>query len=347
MPEHDASTQLRGLDLPALTRYFAAQGVDMHGDLRAELISGGRSNLTFLIADDKSRWVLRRPPVAGLTPSAHDVAREFRVTDGLQGTDVPVARTVALCEDDAVMGAPFAVVEHVDGHVLRRATDLDPFSDDEVDGCVTELIRVLAALHAVDYREAGLEKFGRASGYVARQVKLWTSQWERVHYADIPDVERLGSALAAAIPDRDVTTIVHGDYRIDNTILSPTDITRVEAVLDWELSTLGDPLADAALMCIYRDPAFSLVLGEEAAWSCEPDPGSRRAGPALHGCQRPRPEALGLLLRVGQFQARRRRGRHLPPPSSPAPPRATSSPRAADAVPVLAAAGLTALAAKS
>lgn len=346
MAEHDTRTQLRGLDLPALTRYFAAQGVAMQGDLRAELISGGRSNLTFLIADDTSRWVLRRPPVAGLTPSAHDVAREFRVTDGLQGTDVPVARTVALCEDDSVMGAPFAVVEHVDGHVLRRATDLDPFSDDEVDGCVTELIRVLAALHAVDYRAVGLEKFGRASGYVARQVKLWTSQWERVQYADIPDVERLGSALAAAIPDRDVTTIVHGDYRIDNTILARTDITRVEAVLDWELSTLGDPLADAALMCVYRDPAFSLVLGEDAAWSCERIPAPDELAQRYAVASGRDLEHWDFFRALANFKlavvAAGIYHRHLAGATE-----GDEFARAADAVPVLASAGLTALAGTS
>ena len=346
MPEHDTPAQLRGLDLPALTRYFAAQGVEVTGDLRAELIAGGRSNLTFLIADDKSRWVLRRPPVAGLTPSAHDVVREFRVTAGLQDTDVPVARTVVLCEDDSVMGAPFAVVAHVDGRVLRRAADLDPYSDTEVDGCVTELIRVLAALHAVDYREVGLEKFGRGSGYVARQVKLWTSQWERVRYTEIPDVERLGSALAAAIPDRDVTAIVHGDYRIDNTILSPTDITRVNAVLDWELSTLGDPLADAALMCVYRDPAFSLVLGEEAAWSCERIPAPDELAQRYTVASGRDLEHWDFFCALANFKlsvvAAGIYHRHLAGATE-----GDEFARAADAVPVLAAAGLTALAGKS
>ncbi|HEY5857079.1 MAG TPA: phosphotransferase family protein [Aldersonia sp.] len=346
MPEHDTTTQLRALDLPVLTRYFAEHDVDVSGDLRAELISGGRSNLTFLISDDKSRWVLRRPPVAGLTPSAHDVAREFRVTAALQDTDVPVARTVVLCEDDSVMGAPFAVVEHVDGHILRRSVDLDPFSDTEVDGCVTELIRVLAALHAVDHRAVGLEKFGRESGYVGRQVKLWTSQWERVKFTEIPDVERLGSALAATIPDRDVTAIVHGDYRIDNTILSPTDITKVDAVLDWELSTLGDPLADAALMCIYRDPAFSLVLGEEAAWSCERIPSADELAQRYTLASGRDLEHWDFFCALANFKlavvAAGIYHRHLAGATE-----GDEFARAADAVPVLAAAGLTALAGKS
>ncbi|MCX5044790.1 phosphotransferase family protein [Aldersonia sp. NBC_00410] len=262
-------TALAGLDLAALTSYFAANGVTVDGELRAELIAGGRSNLTFLVADDRSRWVLRRPPLAGLTPSAHDVVREFRVAAALQQTPVPVARTEVLCEDTSVMGAPFAVVEHVDGRVIRTARQLDTLTDAELESCVDELVHVLAALHGVDYRAVGLETFGKPSGFVGRQVKIWNGQWDRVKATEIPDVDRLGALLADRIPERDVTTIVHGDYRIDNTILSKTDAGRVEAVLDWEMSTLGDPLTDVALMCVYRNPSFSKVLNEDAAWSSE------------------------------------------------------------------------------
>ncbi|MDF3308979.1 phosphotransferase family protein [Rhodococcus sp. T2V] len=257
----------RGLDLVALQKFLSDLNVPLNGDLRADLISGGKSNLTYAILDDSSRWVLRRPPTAGLTPSAHDVAREFRITSALQGTDVPVAATVALCEDDSVMGAPFTVVEHVTGQVIRTKSDLDALSDADIDSCTDELVRVLGALHNVDYDAVGLSQLGRPDGYVARQVKLWASQWGRVKTTDSADVDRLHAALAESIPQQSESSIVHGDYRIDNTILAPGDVSTVAAVVDWELSTLGDPLTDVALMCVYRHPALDLVLGEPAAWT--------------------------------------------------------------------------------
>jgi len=256
-----------GLDLPALHRFLVDSGIAVDGELRAHLISGGKSNLTYGIVDDTSRWVLRRPPTAGLTPSAHDVAREYRITSALVDSGVPVARPVALCEDDAVMGAPFTVVEHVEGRVVRSRSDLDALSDDEIDACIGELVRVLGGLHDVDYVAAGLGGFGRPDGYVARQVKLWASQWERVRTRELPDLERLHARLAESIPESPAPTIVHGDYRIDNTILDPTDTGRVAAVVDWELSTLGDPNTDLALMCVYRNTALDDVLGFDAAWT--------------------------------------------------------------------------------
>lgn len=256
-----------GLDLVRLRKFLSESEVSLDGDLRAELISGGKSNLTYAIFDDSSRWVLRRPPTAGLTPSAHDVAREFRITSALQGTDVPVAATVALCEDDSVMGAPFTVVQHVRGQVIRTKSDLEALTDHDIESCADELVRVLGALHNVDYAAVGLGEFGRPDGYVARQVKLWASQWERVKTEDSADVDRLHAALVDSIPAQSESTIVHGDFRIDNTILAPGDVSTVAAVVDWELSTLGDPLTDVALMCVYRHPALDLVLGEPAAWT--------------------------------------------------------------------------------
>ncbi|UYP18736.1 phosphotransferase family protein [Rhodococcus sp. Z13] len=258
-----------GLDLDALKGFLADSGVDVHGEIRAELISGGKSNLTFGLRDDRSHWVLRRPPTAGLTPSAHDVAREFRITSALQGTGVPVAPTVVQCEDDSVMGAPFTVVDYVDGRVVRSKTDLDALTDGEIDRCVGELVRIIAELHQVDFEAVGLGNLGRPDGYVNRQVKLWASQWGRVKTRELPDLERLHAALADSIPESPAPSIVHGDYRIDNTILDSTDPGRVVAVVDWELSTLGDPLTDLAMMCVYRHPALDDVLGFPAAWSSD------------------------------------------------------------------------------
>lgn len=267
-------TNLDGLDLGALDRHLRAEGIARAGELRAELISGGRSNLTFRVFDDASKWVLRRPPLHGLTPSAHDMAREYRVVAALARTAVPVARAISMRNDDSVLGAPFQMVENVEGRVVRSADELEALEalggPGTIEACVDALIKVLADLHAVDPYAVGLGDFGKADGYLERQVRRWGSQWDHVQLPDDTrdaDVKRLHSALAERIPVSPRTSIVHGDYRIDNTILDEQDPTVVRAVLDWELSTLGDPLSDAALMCVYRNPNFDDVLGMRAAWT--------------------------------------------------------------------------------
>ncbi|WP_395309510.1 phosphotransferase family protein [Mycobacterium sp. AMU20-3851] len=267
-------TNLDGLDLDALDRHLRAEGVARSGELRAELLSGGRSNLTFRVSDDASSWVLRRPPLHGLTPSAHDMAREYKVVAALAGSAVPVARAITMRNDDSVLGAPFQMVENVDGVVIRSASELEalPGGAPVIEKTVDALIKVLADLHAVDPQAVGLGDFGKAEGYLERQVRRWGSQWEHVRLPDDTrddDVKRLHSALAERIPASPRASIVHGDYRIDNTILDEDDPTVVRAVLDWELSTLGDPLSDAALMCVYRNPNFDDVLGMRAAWTSE------------------------------------------------------------------------------
>ncbi|WP_410873426.1 phosphotransferase family protein [Nocardia sp. A7] len=257
------------MDIGALELFLRAQGVEVRGELRVELISGGRSNLTFAAADDVSRWVVRRPPVAGLTPSAHDMAREYTVTDALQGSAVPVAKTVAFDAQGTALGAPMTVVEFVDGLVIRDQDDLATLTDSQVAASVAELVRVLARLHEIDPHAVGLDKFGRPAGFVERQVNLWASQWDRVKTRELPDVAVLHAALSEAVPRESSASIVHGDFRIDNTILDAADPGRVRAVVDWEMSTLGDPLTDVALMCVYRSPVFDLVLGSSAAWTSD------------------------------------------------------------------------------
>ncbi|QRY62529.1 phosphotransferase family protein [Gordonia sp. PDNC005] len=258
-----------GLAAADLRRLLESNGVDVIGDLRIDLISGGRSNLTFDVRDDVHHWVARRPPMGGLTPSAHDMEREWAVTSALARTGVPVAPTVAIDRSGDVIGAPCTVVEFVDGDVIRSSDDLARFSDAQVDASIDALVRTLADLHAVDYAAVGLAEFGRPEGFAARQIKLWARQWGIVKTRELDDVDRLVGILSDRVPAAARNTIVHGDFRIDNTILAPGDPGRVAAVVDWELSALGDPITDVALMCVYRQPVFSSVLGFDAAWTSD------------------------------------------------------------------------------
>lgn len=258
-----------GLDVDAVGGHLVGLGVELNGPLTARLIAGGRSNLTYVMSDAETSWVVRRPPTAGLTSSAHDMAREFRVTEALTRTDVPVPTPLALCEDMSVIGAPFTVVEFVQGRTIRTQADLAALKDEQLAGCVESLVRSLAALHAVDHVAVGLGEFGRPDGYAARQLKRWSGQWAQV--ANGPDgrAESLAEALRERLPDQKQTSVVHGDFRIDNTLLGDDDATSVRAIVDWELSTIGDPVADVALMCVYRHPALDLILGTEAAWTSD------------------------------------------------------------------------------
>ena len=262
-------SDLPGMNRVALERFLRAEGIDVDGELTVEMISGGRSNLTYKVYDDTSTWVVRRPPTSGLTPSAHDMAREWAVTDALASTAVPVAETVAFDREGAVLGAPMTVVRFVPGRVVRTREDLRDLTDEQVTDNAAELVRVLAELHAVDPAAVGLEKFGRPDGFVARQVATWARQWQTVKTRELPDVDRLHRALEAAVPTRSAASIVHGDFRVDNTILDAQDVSSVAAVVDWEMSTLGDPLTDVALMCVYRQPVFDAVLGADAAWTSD------------------------------------------------------------------------------
>jgi aminoglycoside phosphotransferase (APT) family kinase protein len=260
-------TDLPGMDLPALTAHLASRDLLPDGPLEVSLISGGRSNLTYEVRAPGTRWVLRRPPTAGLTASAHDMVREWTVMSRLQGSSVPVAHTVTLCEDVSVLGAPFTIVDFVDGAVVRTRDDLEAVDDAALSQVLDDLVATLAALHNLDIDQVGLTSFGRPDGFVERQVALWWRQWRAVRTRDLPDLERLHRALDAGIPASRRASVLHGDFRIDNTILSPSAPARVQAVVDWELSALGDPMTDVALMCAYRHPAFDAVLGAPAAWT--------------------------------------------------------------------------------
>jgi aminoglycoside phosphotransferase (APT) family kinase protein len=339
-------TESPSLDLEALHAHLLSRGVDLEGPLRADLIAGGRSNLTYAVTDGATRWVVRRPPLAGLTASAHDMAREFRVTSALHSSAVPVARPIALCEDETVLGSPFTVVEWVDGVVVRDREDLATLCDDELRRTTGSLLEILASLHAVDISEVGLSDFGRPTGFLQRQVALWRRQWDRTRTRDLPDLERLHARLTDMVPASSDAALVHGDYRIDNAILSASDPATVLAVVDWELSTLGDPLTDVALMCVYRHPALDLILGIPAAWTslrlASPEELAERYARIAGRDLGPWPFYLGLaylkLAVIAQGIAHRA---HAGADAG------RDAARAADAVPELVAAGLSVLSARN
>jgi aminoglycoside phosphotransferase (APT) family kinase protein len=254
---------LDGLDLPALARFFAGNVAGFGGSLTAELLQGGRSNLTYVLTDGTKRWVLRRPPLGELTPSAHDVGREYQVIAALSGSGVPVAPAVALAGSD-LLGVPFSVVEYVDGPVIRTTRQLHAMSPADITRCGYAVVDVLARLHEIDPVSVGLAEFGRPEGYLARQVRRWYDQWHRVQTRPLDDIDTLHARLAEACPPESGASIVHGDYRIDNVILDREDPAVVHAVVDWEMATLGDPLADLGLHLVYADPAFAPVLAGAA-----------------------------------------------------------------------------------
>ena len=250
-----------GVDLESLRGFFADNVAGADGRaLSAELIAGGRSNLTYGITDGEHEWVLRRPPLGHVLPTAHDMAREYKVITALVDTDVPVPRTYALCEDNDVNGAPFYVMERVHGRVLRTGEELASLTPDEAAACSRELVDVLARIHRVDYEAVGLADFGHPDGFMERQLRRWGQQWERSKAEDLPAVDEVARRLRNALPESGPPTIVHGDYRLDNTMLANDDAGRVAAVLDWEMSTLGDPLADVGLFLLYWGQSEAQII---------------------------------------------------------------------------------------
>ena len=216
------------------------------------LISGGKSNLTYRVACDAGEVVLRRPPLGHVLPTAHDMVREHRVLQALDGTGVPVPRVLHLGHADGPLGVDFYVMERVVGHICRNA--LPPgYADGPAERAAigAALIEVLADLHTVEPEAVGLGDFGRPAGFLERQLRRWSKQWEASKSGELPALDELRDELARTLPPQRAAGIVHGDYRLDNTILHPTRPGRIVAVLDWEMSTLGDPLTDLGTLLAY------------------------------------------------------------------------------------------------
>jgi len=236
-------------DERALDRYLAEHLEGYRGPLRVRQFEGGQSNPTFLLSAESGDYVLRKKPPGTLLPRAHMIEREYRILAALAPTDVPVPRVHLLCEAPDPIGTPFFVMDYVRGRLLRDPTlpDLKPA---ERRAIYEEMLRVLASLHALDYDAIGLSDYGRPGNYFARQIRRWSAQYEASKTREIASMDRLVEWLPANIPDDDTSCIVHGDYRLDNLVIA-ADEPRVSAVLDWELSTLGHPLADLAHGCAH------------------------------------------------------------------------------------------------
>ncbi|WP_370201546.1 phosphotransferase family protein [Aeromicrobium sp.] len=256
-----------GLDLDAFARWLDEQAPGLFvGPLEASLITGGKSNLTYAVTDGRRDVIVRRPPLGHVLATAHDMGREHRVIAALADTAVPVPVTHGLCQDDAVIGAPFYVMERVVGTPFARASDLAALGEQRVRTITERMVDVLADLHAVDPDDVGLGDFGRPDGYLERQVRRWKKQLDASRSRELPGMDELIARLDASIPTSSEGTIVHGDYRLDNLLVdaSPDGGDRVTAVLDWEMSTLGDPLTDVAVLLAYQQLAEEAGAGAGA-----------------------------------------------------------------------------------
>ena len=239
-------------DPVSLAKWMAGAGLADFGELRGvRLIAGGRSNLTYRLDLDGGEVVLRRPPLGHVLPTAHDMNREYRVLSALSGTAVPVPQPLANCQDADVIGAPFYLMRFVDGLVIRTMQDGEILSVAQAAELSELLADMMATIHGIDYTAVGLADFGRPDGYLARQLSRWQRQWDLSNTRDMPGYAELVARLAAGLPESAEGTLVHGDFRLDNTLVRLTTPASIAAVVDWEMSTLGDPLADLGLTLSY------------------------------------------------------------------------------------------------
>jgi aminoglycoside phosphotransferase (APT) family kinase protein len=254
-------TDVPGIDVPRLTAWMARTLPDAGKITAIEVIAGGRSNLTYRVElSTGRRVVVRRPPLGHVLPTAHDMSREHRVLSALADSVVPVPRPLAMCTDEDVIGAPFYVMDYVEGRVLRDVEDAVGVSVDQARALSEQLVDVMAEIHLLDVDAVGLSDFGRPAGYMTRQLRRWGKQWESSHAArieadgtgeEVPEYDRLAARLAERLPENGPAALVHGDYRLDNALVRLSPRPAIAAVVDWEMSTLGDPLADFGLTLVY------------------------------------------------------------------------------------------------
>jgi aminoglycoside phosphotransferase (APT) family kinase protein len=261
------------VDLAGLKRFLDERKLGDTSNLRSENISFGHSNEVHLIHFGGNSWALRRPPRGPLLPTAHDMMREYRVLNALQNTPVPVPRMYASCDDPSYIGAPFYLMEYMRGEVVRADNNNFVKTPELRRNVSRQMVEVLAALQSVDWRASGLEGFGRSEGYLERQLKRWSDQLERTipYTRPLPVMEQVKEWLRAHLPESPAPTIVHGDYKLDNLMFDPAT-ARAIAVLDWEMSTIGDPLADFGWMLSYwpdpDDKAGNVMtaMSTDAGW---------------------------------------------------------------------------------
>ncbi|MTA13862.1 MAG: phosphotransferase [Actinobacteria bacterium] len=251
VPDAPDVPDVPGIAVPSVTAWLEANVPGATGPFRFDVIAGGHSNLTFRVTGaDGTRYVLRRPPLGHRLASAHDMGREHRIIAGLQASAVPVAPALGFCDDESVNDAPFYVMGFVDGHVLRDRIATEAVLSEPARRHASEsLVDTMAAIHAVDLRAVGLDDLGKHEGYIARQLKRWYGQWNAQKTRELPAVDQVHDELLRRIPEQGPATIVHGDYRLDNCMVN--DAGDMVAVLDWEICTLGDPLADVGLLQVY------------------------------------------------------------------------------------------------
>jgi aminoglycoside phosphotransferase (APT) family kinase protein len=256
----DTPEQAAALELPPLlVRRPLEDYLDSHGlgagPIEAEPVGDGHSNITYLIRRGDEEWVLRRPPRPPLPPSAHDVLREARLLKAVEHAEVRTPRVLVACDDEAVIGAPFYVMEKVEGDVITTELPADLDTPEQRGRTAEELIDSLVEIHAVDWQACGLEGYGKPTGYLERQLRRFSGLWEHNKTREVEVLERTTDWLAANLPESPPATIVHGDYRLGNTMFAPGAPARLVAIFDWELATIGDPLADLGyLTATYPEP---------------------------------------------------------------------------------------------
>jgi aminoglycoside phosphotransferase (APT) family kinase protein len=240
-----------GINVPAVTDWLHTHVPGAAGPFTFDAIAGGHSNLTYRVTGaDGARFVLRRPPLGHVLASAHDMGREHRIISGLQSSAVPVAPALGFCDDPSVNDSPFYVMGFVDGHVIRDQATADAVLSPDARRTASEsIVDTMAAIHSVDLVVAGLDTLGKHEGYIARQLKRWYGQWNQQKTRELAAIDTVHDELSRRIPEQGAATIVHGDYRLDNCMIGADG--HVMAVLDWEICTLGDPMADLGLLQVY------------------------------------------------------------------------------------------------